>query len=247
MNEEQIPVETSNESMENITAEVPVPSETATTAEVEVMSENLEDSSPQAEQSSESTPSISPEQAIAELQQTLVSQQKEIAQQAEELDGYKKRYITLAAEFDNYRKRTQREQKELEQQVKRKTIVELLSVVDNFERARTQLKPSSDGEMEIHKSYQSVYKSFADSLKRLGVSPMRPEGQLFDPNYHEAMLREYTNDHPEGTILEELVRGYLLGEQVLRNSMVKVAAPQENVAPAEEETAESPENNDSQN
>ena len=60
MNEEQIPVETSNESMENITAEVPVPSETATTAEVEVMSENLEDSSPQAEQSSESTPSISP-------------------------------------------------------------------------------------------------------------------------------------------------------------------------------------------
>lgn len=247
MNEEQIPVETSNESMENITAEVPIPSETATTAEVEVMSENLEDSSPQAEQSSESTPSISPEQAIAELQQTLVSQQKEIDQQTEELDGYKKRYITLAAEFDNYRKRTQREQKELEQQVKRKTIVELLSVVDNFERARTQLKPSSDGEMEIHKSYQSVYKSFADSLKRLGVSPMRPEGQLFDPNYHEAMLREYTNDHPEGTILEELVRGYLLGEQVLRHSMVKVAAPQENVAPAEEETAESPENNDSQN
>ena len=245
MNEEQIPVETSNESMENITAEVPVPSETATTAEVEVMSENLEDSSPQAEQTTESTPSS--EQAIAELQQTLVSQQKEIDQQAEELDGYKKRYITLAAEFDNYRKRTQREQKELEQQVKRKTIVELLSVVDNFERARTQLKPSSDGEMEIHKSYQSVYKSFADSLKRLGVSPMRPEGQLFDPNYHEAMLREYTNDHPEGTILEELVRGYLLGEQVLRHSMVKVAAPQENVTPAEEETAESHENNDSQN
>ncbi|MGL5036045.1 MAG: nucleotide exchange factor GrpE, partial [Microcystaceae cyanobacterium] len=159
--------------------------------------------------------------------------------------GYKKRYITLAAEFDNYRKRTQREQKELEQQVKRKTIVELLSVVDNFERARTQLKPSSDGEMEIHKSYQSVYKSFADSLKRLGVSPMRPEGQLFDPNYHEAMLREYTNDHPEGTVLEELVRGYLLGDQVLRHSMVKVAAPQESVAPTTEEPAESPENSDS--
>lgn len=243
MNEEQIPVETSNESMENITADVSVPSDTEATVEVEVMTENLDDSSPQAEETTEST--LSPEEAIAQLQQTLVSQQKEIDQQTEELDGYKKRYITLAAEFDNYRKRTQREQKELEQQVKRKTIVELLSVVDNFERARTQLKPSSDGEMEIHKSYQSVYKSFADGLKRLGVSPMRPEGQLFDPNYHEAMLREYTNDHPEGTILEELVRGYLLGEQVLRHSMVKVAAPQENVAPAEEETAESPENSDS--
>jgi molecular chaperone GrpE len=243
MNEEQIPLET--ESMENITAEVSAPSEPEITTEVEVIADNLDDSSPQAEQSTESIPSIAPEEAIAELQQKIAIQQQEIAQQAEELDGYKKRYITLAAEFDNYRKRTQREQKELEQQVKRKTIVELLSVVDNFERARTQLKPSSDGEMEIHKSYQSVYKSFADSLKRLGVSPMRPEGQLFDPNYHEAMLREYTNDHPEGTILEELVRGYLLGEQVLRHSMVKVAAPQENVTPVEEETAESPENNES--
>jgi len=248
MNEEQIPVEPSNESLENITAEGSTALETEITAEVEVMSENVDDSSSQAEQATETTesiPSISLEEAIAALQQKVASQQQEIVQQTEELDGYKKRYITLAAEFDNYRKRTQREQKELEQQVKRKTIVELLTVVDNFERARTQLKPSSDGEMEIHKSYQSVYKSFADSLKRLGVSPMRPEGQLFDPNYHEAMLREYTNDHPEGTVLEELVRGYLLGEQVLRHSMVKVAAPQENVAPAEEETAESPENSDS--
>jgi molecular chaperone GrpE len=248
MNEEQIPVETANESMETITAEVSAPSETENTTEVEVMPENLEDLSSQAEkptESTESNPSIAPEEAIAALQQKIANQQQEIAQQTEELDGYKKRYITLAAEFDNYRKRTQREQKELEQQVKRKTIVELLSVVDNFERARTQLKPSSDGEMEIHKSYQSVYKSFADSLKRLGVSPMRPEGQLFDPNYHEAMLREYTNDHPEGTVLEELVRGYLLGDQVLRHSMVKVAAPQENVTSAEEEAAESPENNDS--
>ncbi len=60
---------------------------------------------------------------------------------------------------------------------------------------------------------------------------MRPEGQLFDPNYHEAMLREYTNDHPEGTILEELVRGYLLGDQVLRHSMVKVAAPRKPLHP----------------
>ncbi len=141
MNEEQIPVETSNESMENITAEVPAPSGTETSAEVEVMPENLEDSSPQSEKSPESTPVISPEEAIAELQQKIASHQQEIVQQAEELDGYKKRYITLAAEFDNYRKRTQREQKDLEHQVKRKTITELLSVVDNFERPEPNSNP----------------------------------------------------------------------------------------------------------
>jgi len=99
--------------------------------------------------------------------------------------------------------------------------------VDNFERARTQIKPANDGEMGIHKSYQGVYKTLVDSLKRLGVSPMRPEGQPFDPSYHEAMMRQYTDEHPEGTVVEQLVRGYTLGEQVLRHALVKVAAPKE--------------------
>ena len=61
---------------------------------------------------------------------------------------------------------------------------------------------------------------------------MRPEGNQFDPNYHEAMLREPTNDYPEGTVIEQLVRGYLLGDEVLRHAMVKVATE------AEEETTE---------
>jgi molecular chaperone GrpE len=81
--------------------------------------------------------------------------------------------------------------------------------------------------MGIHKSYQGVYKTLVDSFKRLGVSAMRPEGLPFDPNYHEAMMREATNEYPEGTVLEQLVRGYLLNDQVLRHAMVKVAAPKE--------------------
>jgi len=105
--------------------------------------------------------------------------------------------------------------------------MEILGVVDNFERARTQIKPANDGEMGIHKSYQGVYKILVESLKRLGVSPMRPEGQPFDPTYHEAMMREYTDEHPEGTVVEQLVRGYTLGEDVLRHALVKVAAPKE--------------------
>ncbi len=177
--------------------------------------------------------SAQPEAAIAILQEELANHRQELAEQSEQLDAMKKRYMTLAAEFDNFRKRSQREREELEKQVKGKTITELLSVVDNFERARTQLKPSTDGEMEIHKSYQSVYKSFVDSLKRLGVGPMRPEGQPFDPNYHEAMLREPTHEHPEGTVLEELVRGYILDDLVLRHAMVKVAAPKEDMVPSE--------------
>ncbi|MDF5723089.1 MAG: nucleotide exchange factor GrpE [Rhizonema sp. PD37] len=143
-------------------------------------------------------------------------------------------YMRIAADFENYRKRTQKEKEELEQQVKRNTINELLPIVDNFERARAQLKPQTDGEMSIHKSYQGVYKQMVDSLKRLGVSPMRPEHQPFDPNLHEAVMREPTDEYPEGTVLEELVRGYNLGDRVLRHAMVKVAAPKEDTLPSEE-------------
>lgn len=189
----------------------PTPESSTETAEPEVF--------PVAEPSSEDV--------IAVLQKDLASHRQELAEQSEQLDAFKKRYMGLAAEFDNFRKRTQREKEEQEKVIKGKTISELLAVVDNFERARTQIKPNSEGENEIHKSYQGVYKSLVDSLKRLGVSPMRPEGKPFDPMYHEAMLREPTNDHPEDTVIEELVRGYLLDDLVLRHAMVKVAVPKE--------------------
>jgi molecular chaperone GrpE len=158
--------------------------------------------------------------ALAELNQQLESLKTQ-------LEDRSNQYMRIAADFENYRKRTSKEKEEMEVQNKRNTIMELLPVVDNFERARAHLKPQSEGEMTIHKSYQGVYKQLVDCLKRLGVSPMRPEGQEFDPNLHEAVMREPTDEHPEGTVLEELVRGYYLGERILRHAMVKVAAPKE--------------------
>lgn len=144
-------------------------------------------------------------------------------------------YMRIAADFDNFRKRSQKEKEDLEQQVKRTTITELLPIVDNFERARSHLKPQSDAEMAIHKSYQGVYKQLVDCLKRLGVSPMRPEGKEFDPNLHEAVMRQPTAEQPEGTVLEELVRGYFLGDRVLRHALVKVAAAPESGTSLEED------------
>ena len=144
-----------------------------------------------------------------------------------QLEEKESQYKRLGADFDNFRKRTEKEKEELDTQVKCSTIIELLPVIDNFERARSQIKPANDGEMTIHKSYQSVYKQMVDSLKKLGVSPMRPEGQEFDPNLHEAVMREATTEHPEGTVIEELVRGYILGDRVLRHAMVKVATAPE--------------------
>ncbi|AFZ59714.1 nucleotide exchange factor GrpE [Anabaena cylindrica FACHB-243] len=172
--------------------------------------------------------------ALAELAQQLESMKTQ-------LEDRSNQYMRIAADFENYRKRTSKEKEDMEMQMKRNTIMELLPVVDNFERARSHLKPQSEGEMTIHKSYQGVYKQLVDCLKRLGVSPMRPEGEEFDPNLHEAVMREPTNEHPEGTVLEELVRGYYLGERVLRHAMVKVAAPREDT-PTEQEDESNQEN-----
>jgi molecular chaperone GrpE len=155
----------------------------------------------------------------------------ELTQQVESLksqvDDRTSQCMRMAADFDNFRKRTQKEKEDLEQQIKCSTVIELLPVVDNFERARLQIKPQTDSEMTIHKSYQGVYKDLVDRLKRIGVSPMRAEGKEFDPNLHEAVMREPTEEFAEGVVMEELVRGYILGERVLRHAMVKVAAAPE--------------------
>lgn len=143
-----------------------------------------------------------------------------LEQQLEEWTNHCKR---IAADFENFRKRTQKEKEDLEQQIKCRTVEELLPVVDNFERARSQIKPQGDEGMAIHKSYQGVYKDLVERLKRIGVSPMRSEGKEFDPNLHEAVMREPSEEYAEGTVIEELVRGYMLGDRVLRHAMVKVA------------------------
>jgi molecular chaperone GrpE len=159
--------------------------------------------------------------------QTLSQMKAQVESLKAQVEERSTQYMRLAADFDNYRKRNQKEKEDLEQQVKRTTITELLPIVDNFERARSHLKPQTDSELSIHKSYQGVYKQLVDSLKRLGVSAMRPEGKEFDPNLHEAVMRQPTNEQPEGTVLEELVRGYFLGDRVLRHALVKVAAAPE--------------------
>lgn len=170
----------------------------------------------------------------ADYQTTIEELSQDIASLKSQLEERTSQYMRIAADFENFRRRTQKEKEDLEQQIKCSTITELLPVVDNFERARSQIKPQTDAEMNIHKSYQSVYKQLVDCLKRVGVSPMRSEGKEFDPNLHEAVMREATDQYPEGTVVEELVRGYLLGERVLRHAMVKVAAAPEPVITSEE-------------
>ncbi len=168
---------------------------------------------------------ISAEDAFAAEAGARVGLQQQVDQLQAQLEDRTGQFTRLTADFDNFRKRTATERENLEIQVKCNTIGSLLEVIDNFQRARSHIKPQNDGEMGIHKSYQGVYKQLIEALKKLGVSPMRSEGQEFDPNLHEAVMREPTDEYPEGTVIDEFVRGYVLGERVLRHAMVKVATP----------------------
>ncbi len=205
----------------------PIPTDpVAATATVEEIASNAVGSA--TTQTGEATPLEVEAEATNETDsQSLTTKLKEVSNQR---DAFQSQYLRIAADFDNFRKRNSKEKEDTELRVKCATIIELLSVVDNFERARTQIKPQNDGEMGIHKSYQGVYKQLVESLKRIGVSPMRPEGQQFDPNLHEAVMRQPTEEHPEGTVIEELQRGYFLGDRILRHSLVKVAAPPEQLS-----------------
>ena len=189
------------------------------------------------DQDIQSSQPTSREQEMVLLKETYELLQNQLETTKFQLEEKETQYKRLGADFENFRKRTQKEKEDLDTQVKCSTIIELLPVIDNFERARSQIKPANDGEMAIHKSYQTVYKQMVESLKRLGVSPMRPEGQEFDPNLHEAVMREATAEHPEGNVMEELVRGYTIGDRVLRHAMVKVAtAPESTDIEAENQT-----------
>jgi molecular chaperone GrpE len=140
-----------------------------------------------------------------------------------EHESLKGQYMRIAADFDNFRKRQSRDRDDLRLQITCTTLSEILPVVDNFDRARQQLNPQGEEAQNLHRSYQNLYKQLVDVFKQLGVSPMRVEGEPFDPTLHEAVLREPSHDHPEDVVIEELQRGYHLDGRVLRHALVKVS------------------------
>jgi molecular chaperone GrpE len=161
----------------------------------------------------------------------LAALMSEITALKQQLEDRNSQYTRLYADFDNFRKRTEREKEEQEERSSAKILKKFLPVVDDFERAQSQIKPKTDAEAVIHNSYQSVYKQLVKCLKEAGVVRMICLGEEFDPNYHEAISQEPTNEYDEGAVMDELRPGYLLGERVLRHAMVRVAVASEESDP----------------
>lgn len=128
----------------------------------------------------------------------------------------------LKAEFDNFRKRMLREQSDFLNLAAQDIIKELLPVVDNFERALAH--DVEDGHLDDYKGgMQLVYNQLIDALAKEGLTSEEPVGELFDPAKHEAMMQVESEEHPEGTVVAVLDKGYLLKGRVIRPAKVTVA------------------------
>ena len=128
------------------------------------------------------------------------------------------RLLRSQAEFENFRRRTQKEKEELSGFTKGIIFGKLLPVLDNFERAI--LAPDGPA---FRQGVEMIQQQLVKGVEAKGVSKIKTHGEIFDPQYHEAVMRESSEDQPEGVILEELQAGYQLGNQILRPAMVKIS------------------------
>ena len=148
-----------------------------------------------------------PEPALAELQR--------------ERDDYQDRWLRKSAEFDNYRKRIDRERREHGDQAVTAMLLELIRVVDDFDRALTV--DAGESGAAYRKGVELIHAKLNDLLKKHGVRPMDAVGADFDPNLHQAVMQEESPGRRDGEVIEEMQKGYMIGDRLLRPAMVKVA------------------------
>jgi len=138
-----------------------------------------------------------------------------------ERDDYYDRLLRKTAEFDNYRKRIERERRAQTEQAVTDLLRELLLIVDDFDRA---LHVDADESASSYKKgVELMNTKLHELLRKQGVRPIKAIGEDFDPNLHQAVTHEESPGHREGEVIEELRRGYTIGDRLLRPAMVKVA------------------------
>ncbi len=168
--------------------------------------------------------------------------EKDLQETKDELDEQKDKFIRLQAETDNFRKRLSREKEEFSQYANERLFKELIPIFDNFERA---LEDPSNEIKSLKEGLDMILKQFSTFLEKEKVEPIKAIGEKFNPEFHEALTSEESNDHEEDTIISQFVKGYKINNRVLRPSQVIIAKKPVVVVediPDEEENAQKEEN-----
>lgn len=162
-------------------------------------------------------------ETVADIEQEMAAAAQAAAEgrpaAAPPADEFRDRYLRTLADFENFRKRAEREKDDFRRYALVGVIRDVLPVIDNFERA---LEHAEEGD-EFHKGVALIYKQFFEVLQRHGLRTIADSGVRFDPNIHEAVVREEDPSVPSHTVVAVLQKGYFLHDRLLRPAMVKVA------------------------
>ena len=137
------------------------------------------------------------------------------------IDELEDRVKRQMAEFENFRKRTEKEKAMMFETGAKSVIDKILPVVDNFERGLATV-PEDDENSAFANGMKMIYKQMMDELEKLGVKPIEAVGQEFDPNFHNAVMQVESEEFESGVVAQELLKGYMYHESVVRHSMVAV-------------------------
>ena len=144
-----------------------------------------------------------------------------IAQLQTELEQTKDQLLRRTAEMDNMRRRHQSESVQLIFEANKRLIIELLATIDDLERTITFIKP--DEKDSLSEGIQLVYRNFQKILEKNNVKPFESVGKMFDVHFHDALMEEIRDDVEPGTITNEVQKGYMMGDAVLRHAKIIVA------------------------
>ena len=174
------------------------------------------------EATEEATETEGDSEAASEGKKKFFGKKEKKDKKDEKIEELTDRVTRQMAEFDNFRKRSEKEKSQMYMVGARDVIEKLLPVVDNFERALAAI-PEDEKGRPFESGVANIYKQLMTSLDSIGVKPMDCAGQQFDPTYHNAVMHVEDDSYEENVIVEEMQKGYMYKDQVLRFSMVKVA------------------------
>ncbi|KAJ4756669.1 hypothetical protein LUZ62_026700 [Rhynchospora pubera] len=170
------------------------------------------------------------EQAVSEIEMIICTVDNakndlatKLSTMISEIASGKDKFLRFNADFENFRKQIEKDRLRLSSDIRLDVLQSLLPVVDSFEKIKEELIPETEKETNIGTSYQGIYKQFVEVLRSLGVSVVETVGKPFDPAVHEAVGREKSDQFKAGIVSEEVRRGFLLKDQLLRPASVKVS------------------------
>lgn len=193
---------------------------------IPIENETTEEIKEEAAEASEETAEEAAAEETAETETEPEEKKEETSDNKEESEAEKQladmnaKYVRLMADFQNQKKRFEKEKADIYQFANEDIVKSLLEVIDNFERA---LDASQDDGSKFREGMEMIFKQLMGALEKAGVSEIKALGEEFDPNFHNAVMMEETDEFESNKVSGVMQKGYTLNSKVIRPSMVKVA------------------------